>query len=74
MSFYRSKIILNLIDKFRKEDKNMKRFKIIIFRTLLDVEPFKEFYVECESIEEANLISYAYCVTLGLYGNCLEVK
>ena len=52
----------------------MKKFKIIIFRTLLDVEPFKEFYVECKSIEEANLIRYAYCVTLGLYGNCLEVK
>lgn len=52
----------------------MKKFKIVIFKNLLDVEAIEEFYVECESKEKANLIRYAYCVAFNYLGRVVEVK
>lgn len=52
----------------------MKKFKVVIFKNLLDVEDIEEFYIECESKEKADLIRYAYCVTFNYVGHVMEVK
>lgn len=52
----------------------MKKFKIVIFKNLLDVEAIEEFYIECESEETAYLIRYAYCVTFNYVGYVVKVK
>lgn len=52
----------------------MKKFKVVIFKNLLDFEVVEEFYIECESKEKADLIKYAYCVAFNYIGQVVEVK
>ena len=51
----------------------MKKFKIDIYKDILDDEPFRTFYVLVNIETEASEIRYAFCKTFDCYGCITEV-
>lgn len=52
----------------------MKKFKVEIFKDIMDDEVIRTFYVLCETKDDANEIRYAFCKTFGCVGCVTEVS